>query len=285
MLRRRLGRLIARLPVSDALRQVQLQLVPVQDEGWQEERAYWRAQLESLYRREYGLGLDPVQLDERCVPPADLVQAIQTPTKSAPDTFFATGYRNAVAYQQELLAHGWRCERFERVLEFGVGLGRLIIHLFPFPAHLYGCDITPQVVRWTQARHGARVQVELNRVRPPLSYPNDHFDYVYANSVFTHIPVELVPEWAEELGRVIRPGGALIFSVIDPNHYLRGFTYRDWHASFEAPGGNTIAREAGVFAHTYLPPALIQQAFGGRFQLLEVRQHFRDQTHVVCRAR
>jgi SAM-dependent methyltransferase len=247
------------------------------------ERAYWFEALKEFYRTTYGLEMHPAQSNPSIVPPLGNVTQIQRPDKANPDTFFASGYRQALIYQQELLEFGALPNKMERILELGVGMGRLIVQFFPLNAALYGCDVTPDSVSWTRGKHGHRVNVELTNPNPPLPYPDATFDFVCANSVFTHVPCQLTDSWAAELRRIIRPGGFLIFTVLDANHYLSGMSYREFHQRFSAPGCRDWDRDAGVLMMTYHSAPFLRTTWGRYFRVLEIRQQYRDQAHVICR--
>jgi SAM-dependent methyltransferase len=60
---------------------------------------------------------------------------------------------------------------------------------------------------------------ETNASKPPLSFESAQFGLVYALSVFTHLPADLQDLWMNELRRVLRPGGYLVFTT-HGSHYL-----------------------------------------------------------------
>ncbi|MBA3481418.1 MAG: class I SAM-dependent methyltransferase [Pirellulales bacterium] len=252
------------------------------DDGWGEERIYWFNVLRDFYSA-YGLEPHPIQSDASLVPPLERVASIQRPDKAHPDVFFASGYRGALGYLTELRDYGASVEKMQNILEMGVGMGRLMAQLFPLPAKLYGCDVTPAAVNWTKSKLGHRVDVELTNLEPPLPYTDSMFDFVYANSVFTHVPCSLMTRWADELHRIVRPGGFLIFSVFDANHYLRDMPYREFHGRFTAAGCHDWNHDRGVHMMTYLSRDYIHATWGPYFRVLELRSHYRDQTHVICR--
>jgi SAM-dependent methyltransferase len=252
------------------------------DDGWTEERNYWLEVIRDSYKTEYGLNLHEAQTDQSLVPPLDTVLKIQRANKADADGFFASGYRAALAYQTELRDYNSPPHRMQNILEMGVGMGRLIIHYFPFEANLYGCDVTPEVAAWSRSKLGHRVKIETTKVEPPLPYPDGLFDFVYANSVFTHIPCSLMDRWAAELRRIIRPGGFLIFSVLDANHYLRDITYREFDRDYQTVGCREWAREQGVLMLTYLSRESLLATWGKYFRVLELRTHYREQSHVIC---
>jgi ubiquinone/menaquinone biosynthesis C-methylase UbiE len=56
-------------------------------------------------------------------------------------------------------------------------------------------------------------QFEVNGLAPPLAYEANHFDFIYALSVFTHLPESLQTAWMSELARVLKPGGYLLMTT------------------------------------------------------------------------
>jgi SAM-dependent methyltransferase len=253
------------------------------DDGWADERSYWKKVLADYYQEHYGLSLHEQQSDDSLVPPLDTVAKIQQLNKADPNGFFASGYRTVWTYQTELLGYGGQVNRMQNILELGVGLGRLILHYFPFETNLYGCDVTAEAISWTHSKLGHRVQLQTTNIEPPLPYSDNLFDFVYANSVFTHVPCSLMDRWATELRRIIRPGGFLIFSVLDPNHYLRELTYRDFHGRFQTAGCRDWEQDKGVLMLTYLSRDELFSTWGKHFNVLELRGHYRDQSHLICR--
>ena len=77
---------------------------------------------------------------------------------------------------------------------------------------LHGCDYNPELAAWS-AENLPFLSVSTNSLEPPLPYEDGKFAFVYALSIFTHLPRELERAWLDELRRVLRPGGHLFFSV------------------------------------------------------------------------
>ena len=142
--------------------------------------------------------------------------------------------------------------------------------------------MTPEAVAWTRARLGHRVRTDTTGLEPPLPYADGMFDFVYANSVFTHVPCSLMDRWAAELRRIIRPGGFLIISVLDANHYLRDITYREFHQRFQAVGCRDWDHDKGVLMLTYVSRESLLTTWGQYFRVMELRGHYRDQSHLIC---
>jgi len=253
------------------------------DTHWQGERAYWSECLADWYQRKYSLTLDPIQNDPTQVPPLKLVTRIQKTEKAQPDAFLATGQRTVLSYLQELDDFGYDPRRFERILDFGVGLGRLLRHYYPLSAELYGCDVVTEVIEFSRQCLGQRVMLAQNDFSPPLPYADAFFDYVYANSVFTHIQTDTLSQWIAELARITRPGGCVIISVYSPNRYLGHIAERDFDRMLKNQGylewGSADVRQNCLYA----TPAKLREWWSGQFEVLALREHFKDQDHLVLK--
>jgi SAM-dependent methyltransferase len=107
-----------------------------------------------------------------------------------------------------------------RVLDFGSGAGGAIRH-FDLEAkkgvEFWGCDIHEPSITWAQ-RNLPQFTFFQNAEVPPLNVPDEHFDLIYAFSVFTHI-TSYWADWLIELRRVLRPDGMLIASVLGQAMY------------------------------------------------------------------
>lgn len=105
-------------------------------------------------------------------------------------------------------------ESAEDILDFGCGCGRVLRHWQGLRGpRLHGCDYNPKGVDWVAANLGS-VNVQVNELQPPLPFPDASFDFIYALSVFTHLPVALQEAWITELHRVLRPNGILAITTM-----------------------------------------------------------------------
>ncbi|MEO8752589.1 MAG: class I SAM-dependent methyltransferase [Casimicrobiaceae bacterium] len=103
---------------------------------------------------------------------------------------------------------------YPRALEFGCGCGRMLLHMKQIAEKtaLYGVDIDPAGIAWAQA-HIPWVKCSVNNGLPPLDFPDEHFDLIFNQSVFTHLDENYQDAWLAELVRVTKPGAALVLSV------------------------------------------------------------------------
>ena len=148
------------------------------------------------------------------------------------DRFLISG---ATDYQR--IAHallvltGKRMHEFDRVLDWGVGCGRLARH-FPegrATALLTGCDIDHDNVAWCSKHLPGTFAV--CSMSPPLPFADASFDLIYSVSVFTHLRESMQLRWLEELSRVMKRGAllattihgqtAIDFSRCSPSEYAR----------------------------------------------------------------
>jgi SAM-dependent methyltransferase len=130
-------------------------------------------------------------------------------------TFLRGGETVARMITQTLGRHGVGMQELGSLLDFGVGCGRVLRFwkgLAEQGVDVHGSDYNPKLVAW--CRTGLPfASFEVNQLAPPLPYPSASFDLVYAYSVFTHLPGNLQLAWAEELRRVLRPRGLLLFTT------------------------------------------------------------------------
>lgn len=132
----------------------------------------------------------------------------------AGDNFLTVGRACANHIETQLRTMGATLTNGARVLDFGCGCGRTLRWLTnDFPETMfYGVDVDADAIHWCEnnlpsARFG------LSTPKPPLSFPDAHFDVVYCFSVFTHLDEPLQDAWLLELKRVLKSDGILIITV------------------------------------------------------------------------
>jgi phosphatidylethanolamine/phosphatidyl-N-methylethanolamine N-methyltransferase len=104
----------------------------------------------------------------------------------------------------------------ERVLEVGVGTG-INLSLYPREADVTGIDFSSSMLekaRERAARKGAAPVRLLQMDAAALRFADDAFDIVYAPYLISVVPDPV--KVAQEMRRVCRPGGRIIFL----NHFL-----------------------------------------------------------------
>jgi len=104
-----------------------------------------------------------------------------------------------------------RMDEFERTLDFGCGIGR-ILQFLGDKRGLSACDVYVPAVDYVQSSF-SEVEAYTNPLMPPIKYEDDRFDLIYSFSVFSHLERDVEEAWLAELGRVTKPGGLLLLTV------------------------------------------------------------------------
>lgn len=103
----------------------------------------------------------------------------------------------------------------KHILDWGCGPGRVIRHL---PAlvgaggRFTGTDYNAQSIAWCR-QHLPGITFLQNKLDPPLALPSESVDALYGISIFTHLSEASHTKWAQELLRVLKPGGLALLTT------------------------------------------------------------------------
>jgi ubiquinone/menaquinone biosynthesis C-methylase UbiE len=187
----------------------------------------------------------------------------------------------------ELLGPEWSWDG-RKVLDFGSGSGRLLRQFLDEAryAEFHGSDIDKEMVFWVRKHFCPPIaDVRVNGEKPPLNYPDDHFDLVTALSVFTHI-ADGWSDWLLEIRRVLKPDGLLIATFLD-SMVARTLTSLPWDEE-------RVGMSALGFSNpeTSLPNVLhshwwLREHWGRAFEIVELRpgEEAQAQGWALLRAR
>lgn len=151
-------------------------------------------------------------------------------------------------------------EPSHRVLEIGCGVGRIARYLCDYlddDGSFAGFDILPDLITWCQEnitptypnfeftatplRNDAYTRdgnlPSASEFRFP--YEDDEFDFVAANSVFTHLLPDAAANYVREAARVLKPGGTscTTWFLLDDGGYTNPFSER-WTS--QDPGDHAV---------------------------------------------
>jgi SAM-dependent methyltransferase len=124
--------------------------------------------------------------------------------------YYETGLTTLLPIVTAAMTHGADFETPLKVLDFGCGVGRQLLHLdrmFP-NVEAHGCDVNHDSVRYVQQTF-PRVKASVNAFDPPLPYEDHRFDLINSVSTFSHFSQADAVGWLQELRRVVRPSGLL----------------------------------------------------------------------------
>jgi ubiquinone/menaquinone biosynthesis C-methylase UbiE len=117
-----------------------------------------------------------------------------------------------------------------RILDAGVGTGRNIPY-YPRAAAVTGIDQSPAMLALAERRRAKLgAAVELRRMDVTrLDFPENSFDAAVATFLFCVLPDDLQAPALRELGRVVRPGGAIrLLEYVRPAGRARRAIARMW---------------------------------------------------------
>ncbi len=138
---------------------------------------------------------------------------------------FQMNYENY--YNDSINTAKWLIGYFEKyvelkdikILEWGCGPARIIRHLprlLNKSCEIYGSDYNVESIKWcTKNIHD--IYFSDNNLQPPMGFPENFFDIVYAISVFTHLSEEMHYEWFKELKRILKKNGILFITTHGDN--------------------------------------------------------------------
>jgi ubiquinone/menaquinone biosynthesis C-methylase UbiE len=129
-----------------------------------------------------------------------------------------------------------------------------------------------------------------NGHEPPLPFPDKHLDRIYSISIFTHLPEAMQDAWLAELHRVLKPGGYLLTTKIDPFAYALPEAVR---AAAVETGFAYFGDAAPVdglpdfYRLAYHTDDYVRRAWGCHFDVLHVGSHDLNDTQdsVLLRRR
>lgn len=201
------------------------------------------------------------------VPPGRLLYLAST-TRDVPH-FLESGRAAADALRAALLRVGRPIESAHEVLDFGCGCGRVLRHLTGMhDTHVCGSDYNAKGIEWVR-ENLPWVTASVNELKPPLPFADASFDFVYALSVFTHLPADLQSAWMAELHRVIRPDGILAISTMGAAYIDR--LSLDERQRFQS--GEIVTREnsyAGTnLCAAYHPNAAVSERLARGFRVID----------------
>lgn len=185
----------------------------------------------------------------------------------------------------------------DRVLDVGCGIGRVAVPLTEYlndEGSYEGFDIVKSAIQWCRKRINSRfanfrfthidLKNDLYNLRTDTKakdfifpYSDDEFDLVFLTSVFTHMVLEDVDNYLEQIHRVLKPGGVCFVTFFIMNEQAQEFmkksgkemfgTRLDHHFLFHAK-----VKEANV---AYDEKHLTEQMIGSKgFKLEQVYYGF-----------
>jgi len=191
--------------------------------------------------------------------------------------------------------YGLPTARMKRMLDLGVGCGRIARHFLANDSHieLHGVDIDADNVAWC-AQHLPAGRFLAGPLAPPLPYGDGSFDFIQANSVFTHLTEEMQDLWLAEIARILSPQGLALITFHGETAAAYARMPLAWLDRWAANGIDSIGRNLGLagfiadeayYRNTYHTTAYIRAHWPRYVEILGLHRHlFGYQDAVVIRA-
>jgi len=155
-----------------------------------------------------------------------------------------------------------------RVLDVGCGTGRHALRLAAAGANVDAIDFSEGMLAKARMKPGSeKVRFQAHDLAQPLPFPDGHFDFVICGLVIDHIAN--LHGLFSEMGRVCRPEGKIVISVMHPAMMLRGV-----QARFHDPETGSEVRPASE------PNQLsdyVMAAVGARLTIRNLTEHAVDE--------
>lgn len=150
-------------------------------------------------------GLLPVQ------PPEEIHAMSRGPLAAAGGLYEADMVVDALA------SCGVEMSDVREALDFGCSSARVVRVLAAAHPQIgwHGCDPNGPAVEWAKANLPC-IDFFRSEDAPPLPTPDGSLDLAYAISIWSHFAPELGLRWFDEMHRLIRPGGHLVFTTHGP---------------------------------------------------------------------
>ena len=120
----------------------------------------------------------------------------------------------------QIIAQKLEIKPTDRVLEVGVGVGRIARHIAPLCGEFVGTDISQKMIKFAKKRLSYLDNVKLyHHPKTDLSlFQDNQFDKVYFQIVLIHLDREDVFHYLCESLRVLKPGGLAWFQFYNLLH-------------------------------------------------------------------
>ena len=160
--------------------------------------------------------------------------------------YFRSGLVNWHTIDSRLRRWGFDPTRGGRVLDFGVGSGRILqfFALYAETCSFVGADVDAEAVKWCRENLDF-VSCEVVPTRPPTPFKDAAFDAIYAFSVFSHLREDLHRAWLEELHRIAKPEAVIVVTV-QGSHVVEAILENRWQGGF--PPANKLRSSLGEIA-------------------------------------
>lgn len=133
------------------------------------------------------------------------------------EEFFSSGRHEIECVLGCINSLGLAIDRGAPALDFGCGVGRLTRAMAAYFPECHGADISPTMVRLAEKfnQDMPHCKFLLNERRDLSCFEANYFGFIYSSIVLQHIPPRHSRRYLQEMVRVTKRGGVLVFQVLD----------------------------------------------------------------------
>lgn len=131
--------------------------------------------------------------------------------------FFLSGESEITIVLDHLKSLGISVDKRGPVLDFGCGVGRLTQAMAGHFDRCYGVDISPTMIELANGfnKHSSTCKYLVNDSQALSVFDDDQFSFIYTSIVLQHIEPKHSRAYLQELIRVLKPNGVLVFQIVD----------------------------------------------------------------------
>jgi SAM-dependent methyltransferase len=145
------------------------------------------------------------------------------------------------------------------ILDFACGYGRLLrfLTLSVPPTRIWASEIQPDALDFVVREFG--VHGTISNVNPDRFEPGRQFDFIWAASLFSHLPRHLFHGWLARLTSILEPHGVLCFSARDERDLPPDIPMP--HGGFHfSPVSENEPLDNSVYGTTWVTEAFVRRA-------------------------
>ena len=122
--------------------------------------------------------------------------------------------------KEYMAKYGIEIHKETKILDFGVGWGRMIRFFFKdMPSdNIFGIDAWAFMIEKCKEILPAG-NYFISNPCPPVDFDDNVFDVIYAYSVFSHLRADAAELWIKEFSRILKPNG-LVVATTEGEHFL-----------------------------------------------------------------
>jgi SAM-dependent methyltransferase len=152
-----------------------------------------------------------------------------------------------------------------KILDFAAGHGRVTRFLVNEygPEQVYSSDIKPDAVQFHKDFFG--IHSFVSSYSPEEVHCDERFSFIFAGSLFSHLPRNTFYSWLRVLGSWLKPGGILAFSVHDISMLGRdpensGFYFHASNEDLMFPEIEGHLKDEQQYGISYVSESFVRQA-------------------------